>query len=190
MRRQYERGQKAVSRDRCSSQAIGGYFKTPVLIPTSWIISRASVYDRVYGNPPTQNPHPGEGHAAFATRAWCGAGPGSPRDNEDGVKPKTVILLAGLAALAFPAWLLGTWAIAFQGNPDHESRVAQFMSFFPQTLLPNPSAATLLALGCSVAGLLSGIFCVRGTRGVLRVAAIFAIFLGAGLASPMLFSLM
>ena len=105
-------------------------------------------------------------------------------------RSRTLILLAALAALAFPAWCFVAWTIVFQGEDrDQASRVAEFMSNMPP-FLPDPSAATLLALLCSLVGLLTGIVCVRGSRGFVKRASILAIVLGAQFACLLVFSLM
>ena len=56
--------------------------------------------------------------------------------------------------------------------------------------VPDPSAVTLLAFLCSLAGLFSGIVCARGSQGVLKLASIFEIVLGSGFACLLVFSLM
>lgn len=97
---------------------------------------------------------------------------------------------AGVLSLALPTCLLVAWiAIFYRVDAGHEARVALFLSMLPG-FMREPVALTLAALACSIAGVIAGILCVRGTGGAVRAAGVAQIALGAVFACLLLFSLM
>lgn len=100
------------------------------------------------------------------------------------------VAVAGTLALAVPAWLLVAWIVIFyRVDAGHEVRVALFLSMLPG-FMRHAVSITLIALACSIAALMAGIFCVRGNGGAVRAAGVAQIALGTSLACLLLFSLM
>ena len=92
--------------------------------------------------------------------------------------------------LAVPTWLMAMWIAIFRrDNLDQAARVAELLSLVPQAV-GDPFALTLVALGCSIVGILSGTVCIGEAGGIRQTAAIVEIVLGVILACLLLFSLM
>ncbi|MCY4590781.1 MAG: hypothetical protein OXE86_09535 [Alphaproteobacteria bacterium] len=102
----------------------------------------------------------------------------------------TFMLLVGAVALAVPTWFFVAWIAIFQRKDlNHATRVAEFLSLAPQPIR-DTFTITLVALGCSMVGMLMGIVCTGGARGLRKTAAVVETVLGAALALLLLFSLM
>ena len=103
---------------------------------------------------------------------------------------KWAVPVAGIASLAIPVWLMVAWIVVFHnGDTGQEARVAAFMSMLPG-FMREPASLTLIALACSIIGVVLGTICVPGNRGAVRAAGIAEIALGTALACLLLFSLM
>ena len=106
-----------------------------------------------------------------------------------------LILLLGAAVLCIPTWLQLTWIVSFHRFPTHEARVAAFMDMVPWE---SPLTVTLVALICSVAGILSGVTAVTRAdaahypqnAGWLKAVAWVEIVWGGALAALLVFSLL
>ena len=98
--------------------------------------------------------------------------------------------VAGTASLAIPAWLVVAWIVVFHSvDTGQEARVATFMSMLPG-FMREPASLTLIALACSIMGVVLGTICVRGNGGAVRAVGVAEIALGAALTCLLLFSLM
>ena len=103
---------------------------------------------------------------------------------------KTFILLAGAVVLAVPTWLMAMWIAIFQRQDlDHAAKVAEFVSLAPN-VVGDPFALTVIALGCSIVGIMSGTACFNEAGGIRKFVAAIEIVLGVILAFLLLFSLM